>query len=115
MIRVQVHGANNHFRFFYKEHIEEYVSCGQPEHDTCPVCLSILRNGQKLWRLRRCEHVFHSECAKEWISRQPNCPLCRTTVHTPPRQNACNSMLSYQYDSSSEEESDNLFIMGEDE
>ena len=103
MIRVSVHGAQNHSRFFYEEHIQKCTPTPKLENETCPVCLEAFKQGQTLWRLVRCQHVFHDACAEHWIARQPNCPLCRTTVHTPPRPNKSARMLAYHSESDSDD------------
>ena len=47
----------------------------------CSTCMeSITANSDS--SVIPCGHVFHSECIKSWLNRQPNCPHCRkgTTI-----------------------------------
>ena len=31
-----------------------------------------------------CKHIFHEHCAAIWVTRNPNCPLCRATINSVP-------------------------------
>lgn len=42
----------------------------------CMVCLSTFANGDRV-RMLPCNHVFHTQCVDEWLSRDLHCPLCR--------------------------------------
>lgn len=43
----------------------------------CAICLS---NSPKNMRMLRCKHSFHNNCIKEWMKKEPLCPLCRDTL-----------------------------------
>ena len=45
----------------------------QVENEVCPICLEELG----LVRVLQCEHSFHPNCIKIWISKTPTCPVCR--------------------------------------
>ena len=62
----------------------------------CSICLDSFKENEKYIQLPCPEqnHCFHSNCIKEWLSRNNTCPLCRTefsqerttrprTPHTP--------------------------------
>lgn len=48
-----------------------------PADATCPVCLDALQPGSLVRRLR-CSHVFHDDCAVDWLVKMNVCPVCRT-------------------------------------
>ena len=48
-------------------------------YNECPICLEYFRENDKLARLS-CDHVFHIDCIKQWISRESNCPICRIKI-----------------------------------
>ena len=102
MIRIQVHGSRNHFRFLYPSDVSTEKTIAPSSN--CSVCLEEMRTGQTLWRLVHCGHVFHKDCAEEWIARAPNCPMCRTRVGTPPPSynNVPTGTIIYEESSSSE-------------
>jgi len=46
----------------------------------CPICHSVINNGDKL-ALLKCEHYFHHACLTKWLLRyNSNCPYCRKRV-----------------------------------
>ena len=47
------------------------------EEVECPVCLSVIEEGEEIRELR-CEHLFHRDCLDRWVgySRNVSCPLC---------------------------------------
>lgn len=56
----------------------DYCCDGEPAAGSdCVVCLSKLREGERVRRLR-CRHVFHKGCFDGWLDQmQFSCPLCR--------------------------------------
>jgi hypothetical protein len=51
----------------------------------CPICLCALRNGaDKLTVLPACGHTLHLGCARKWLARRGECPVCRAGVIVPP-------------------------------
>lgn len=44
--------------------------------DRCIVCLDPLVDGEKIIKLA-CEHVFHANCVRTWLSDHSLCPLCK--------------------------------------
>lgn len=60
-----------------------FISHINVDHN-CSICHSRLKYTHKLYKLNRCNHLFHSKCIKKWFktkSEQFNslhdCPLCR--------------------------------------
>ncbi|CAD8080009.1 unnamed protein product [Paramecium primaurelia] len=48
--------------------------------DNCIICLCNLNDNQEV-RQTCCHHNFHSECIKEWLSKnKKECPVCRTNI-----------------------------------
>ncbi|XP_036455076.1 RING finger protein 215 [Colossoma macropomum] len=52
---------------------------GQPETDSCAVCLEQYNNNQCL-RVLPCLHEFHRDCVDPWLLLQQTCPLCKRSV-----------------------------------
>ena len=52
----------------------------QDEHD-CSICLNEFHEGQTVSVLHcNIKHVFHIECIKAWLERNPICPLCKAEI-----------------------------------
>jgi len=43
--------------------------------DVCGICLGKITTN--IIRPRRCNHWFHKDCLKEWLSKKMECPMCR--------------------------------------
>ena len=54
---------------------------GEPE--TCVICIDDLQDGEDVRKLP-CNHIYHSDCIMEWVSRNANCPTCRATLSVSP-------------------------------
>jgi hypothetical protein len=50
----------------------------------CPICLCALRGADKLTALPACGHTLHLGCARKWLARRGECPVCRSAVLPPP-------------------------------
>jgi hypothetical protein len=56
--------------------IENHEGC---EPTTCHICLTDFEKGEKVVDLE-CGHLFHVECATNWVKRVPQCPACRYSL-----------------------------------
>ena len=50
----------------------------------CSICLELFQ-AQDMTSTLDCEHIFHAGCIKEWLFRNPSCPLCKARVPLVPR------------------------------
>jgi len=50
--------------------------------DKCSICYNIYKFNTKICKIRKCNHIYHEDCIKEWIIEYNNrtCPLCRSIV-----------------------------------
>lgn len=49
----------------------------------CAICLGSLdlkKEGEKIWKLKNCDHFFHPACIESWYTTHETCPLCRTNM-----------------------------------
>uniref|UniRef100_A0A5B7C2H0 RING-type domain-containing protein n=1 Tax=Davidia involucrata TaxID=16924 RepID=A0A5B7C2H0_DAVIN len=46
----------------------------------CAVCLESFKEGEWCRTLPACNHMFHENCVDNWLTKVPNCPICRTRV-----------------------------------
>ncbi|XP_021896207.1 E3 ubiquitin-protein ligase RHA2A [Carica papaya] len=57
-----------------------YRYCCRGDGSDCVVCLSTLRDGDRV-RMLDCRHVFHKDCFDGWLDHLHfTCPLCRTPL-----------------------------------
>jgi hypothetical protein len=45
----------------------------------CSICLEEFTRGESVCELP-CKHIFHDACVREWLKREPTCPVCRKEV-----------------------------------
>ena len=71
---------------FTENGLEELMPCmhhavppTDEEHRTCAICTEDITDKQ-LWRLTRCNHVFHAPCADPWFYHHHTCPMCSQDV-----------------------------------
>ena len=51
-----------------------------PERE-CPICRDDFEAGQRVIKMPCSRaHVFHRECAAEWLARDDSCPMCRSAL-----------------------------------
>jgi hypothetical protein len=49
--------------------------------EECRICLCEFEKGDDVRALPRCGHMFHSSCAKHWLTTsKASCPLCGSEV-----------------------------------
>ena len=49
--------------------------------DSCIICLSEFQSGEYV-SLLHCDvrHVFHTSCVRQWLTKNPVCPLCKAHI-----------------------------------
>ena len=53
------------------------VSQQNDNQEICCVCQDIVDNGEQVYELPECNHMFHTNCIMTWFRAQNNaCPLC---------------------------------------
>lgn len=62
------------------------LSAREDDHGTCPICLEDFEENDDAVQLP-CEHVFHRQCAREWLVRSNFCPLRCPEIVLPPKKN----------------------------
>ncbi|KAG5176540.1 hypothetical protein JKP88DRAFT_335415 [Tribonema minus] len=63
----------------------EVDGCVLFEADTCPICLEVVKAGEKMAMLP-CLHAMHMACAQPWLVAHATCPLCK--AHLDPQRAA---------------------------
>ena len=51
--------------------------------ELCPICLDKFKTTDELMHGRRCQHLFHQTCLKNWLQdekRKCLCPICQQSV-----------------------------------
>ncbi|CAI9098671.1 OLC1v1035356C1 [Oldenlandia corymbosa var. corymbosa] len=56
-----------------------YSAADQTARD-CAICLEGFKEGDPCRKLPDCGHLFHVHCVDFWLTKKPNCPVCRTRV-----------------------------------
>lgn len=60
---------------------ERYKPYG--ENGTCSICQEDPRNGDLIWVLNACNHMYHKSCIQPWTERSNTCPTCRQAFLLP--------------------------------
>lgn len=59
---------------------EEYKDVkNQLNNHNCSICLNEYDDEDKV-SILICNHVFHTDCIKEWGCHKPECPLCKQPI-----------------------------------
>ncbi|CAD8164369.1 unnamed protein product [Paramecium octaurelia] len=54
------------------------------QQNDCPICYQEINESHSVIQLPcHQEHYFHAECCKQWLGRDPRCPLCRYGLEQP--------------------------------
>jgi hypothetical protein len=46
----------------------------------CSICITELGKDGQFWRIKKCGHVFHEHCLKQWLKYNKICPLDRANL-----------------------------------
>lgn len=46
----------------------------------CSICLSDFDNEDMVSCIKECQHIFHTNCIKEWGKYKTTCPVCRNNI-----------------------------------
>ena len=47
--------------------------------ECCPICYVDYEYGEEL-KVLGCSHAYHTACVKEWLKKNPLCPVCKEKV-----------------------------------
>lgn len=70
--------SKNHRRIFLNTHDRQ-----TEQNDTqieCSICKENFKLLQTVSFLPFCNHVFHKNCLKQWVTYKQTCPLCRSEI-----------------------------------
>ena len=56
------------------------INATELSESQCAICWDRFECGQKVMRIRICEHLYHRSCFSQWMMNDNRCPLCRATV-----------------------------------
>jgi len=61
------------------------IETGDEEDLMCSICFEAYEEGDSVFTGTRCNHMFHSECAKAWlaVANHDQCPYCRMGIMQP--------------------------------
>ena len=57
-------------------------SGSQYEQDMCSICFTSFNQMSFVVQMPSCGHLFHHNCIKMWLDKNPICPICRFNVFT---------------------------------
>ena len=63
------------------------VSDSDEEAMWCAICQLQIQNQERIVELK-CQHIYHHECAKEWVLEKKKCPTCRKRQFESPNDGA---------------------------
>lgn len=68
----------------------------QTDKDLCSICLDHLDDEKTIYKVEKCNHVFHAKCILEMYikSNSKNCPLCRSQISV--ASNICDNAIKFK-------------------
>ena len=49
------------------------------KNNECSICISDFTN-DSIISITKCNHIFHTDCIKEWYKYKTDCPICREKI-----------------------------------
>ncbi|KAL2620065.1 hypothetical protein R1flu_000270 [Riccia fluitans] len=64
----------------------QFTAMRDSEDDGCSICLSEFLDGESLYVIPKCNHLFHKACLNQWLLRnKTTCPICRSSLKIMPQ------------------------------
>ncbi|KAL2490239.1 RING/U-box superfamily protein [Abeliophyllum distichum] len=60
--------------------VGEDQSISGQENSSCAICLEVHNPEEKVRKIAKCGHFFHSDCIVLWLKKNSTCPVCRTLL-----------------------------------
>ena len=57
-----------------------WLSSADSEEQSCSICFDAFERRQKVKKLTRCGHEYHSGCLDKWLQNEKRCPICNEEV-----------------------------------
>ncbi|XP_024960461.1 RING-H2 finger protein ATL56-like [Cynara cardunculus var. scolymus] len=61
-------------------HLPPFQYSSSSSSGDCSICLENFKEREFCRLLPECDHVFHADCVDSWLTKVPNCPVCRRRV-----------------------------------
>lgn len=49
-------------------------------NEACTICLDDFKDDEAVVKIKKCSHLFHKQCIKEWLKNKDKCPNCNCIV-----------------------------------
>lgn len=59
--------------------------------DTCIICLEHLLTKESVRKIKKCNHIFCSECIEKWFEENKTCPHCKSELSN---ENMCSDIVN---------------------
>jgi hypothetical protein len=57
-----------------------WMARSDAQEESCSICFDNFERRQKIKKLRRCGHEYHSTCLDKWLETEKRCPMCNEGV-----------------------------------
>jgi hypothetical protein len=66
-----------------QENVENVVYDTSMNEVRCPISMEDFTEGEDIYRIRSCQHIFKKQNLTNWLLHHTTCPVCRHSIITP--------------------------------